>query len=254
MSQGFTSKGIYATNTAVNDEILVWDGASGKFVKSSGVPITLVPSTLQKQAMDNANSPDAINPFATIDDLAGGLPTGQMPTDFISEATPANYNSGTFTTVTGSTMSVTISNSSARIWAIFAWESSENGGGSAVTGEVRAVINAVGGVGVVIDIALLSNEAASTHLRSALLTPGVYDIHFEARRVSGTRNFSIDKLKGFAIGLQAPKGDTGAGVPTGGNANEVLAKIDGTDYNTQWAAPSGGFDPNLSFIYSKLYS
>src|SRR5690606_34925375 len=29
-------------------------------------------------------------------------------------------------------------------------------------------------------------------------------------------------------------GDTGQGVPSGGTAGQVLAKIDGTDYNTEW--------------------
>ena len=32
------------------------------------------------------------------------------------------------------------------------------------------------------------------------------------------------------------------GVPTGGTAGQVLRKIDGTDYNTEWATPAGGGD------------
>lgn len=38
-------------------------------------------------------------------------------------------------------------------------------------------------------------------------------------------------------GIQGPQGNTGAtgaGVPTGGSANQVLTKIDGTNYNTEW--------------------
>ena len=35
-------------------------------------------------------------------------------------------------------------------------------------------------------------------------------------------------------------GATGQGVPTGGTAGQVLEKIDGTDFNTRWATPSGG--------------
>ncbi len=31
-----------------------------------------------------------------------------------------------------------------------------------------------------------------------------------------------------------------AGVPTGGTTDQVLAKIDGTNYNTQWVDSSGG--------------
>ncbi len=41
-------------------------------------------------------------------------------------------------------------------------------------------------------------------------------------------------------GLAGATGQAGPGVPTGGTANQVLAKVDGTDYNTQWVTPSGG--------------
>lgn len=58
-------------------------------------------------------------------------------------------------------------------------------------------------------------------------------------------------------GIQGPQGDPGAdstvpgppgadgadgqGVPVGGTAGQVLAKIDGTNYNTEWVnAPTGG--------------
>ena len=37
-----------------------------------------------------------------------------------------------------------------------------------------------------------------------------------------------------ATGAKGDKGDTGAGVVTGGTAGQVLAKIDGTNFNTQW--------------------
>ncbi|HMR90122.1 MAG TPA: hypothetical protein PKD51_18300 [Saprospiraceae bacterium] len=43
-------------------------------------------------------------------------------------------------------------------------------------------------------------------------------------------------------GAQGPAGAAGPGVPTGGTANQVLTKVDGTDYNTQWSTPSGGAD------------
>ena len=48
------------------------------------------------------------------------------------------------------------------------------------------------------------------------------------------------------IGLTGPQGPAGTpgangqGVPTGGTANQVLAKVDGVDFNTQWVTPSGG--------------
>lgn len=43
-----------------------------------------------------------------------------------------------------------------------------------------------------------------------------------------------------AAGAAGPAGATGAagqGVPTGGAAGELLAKIDATNYNTEWIAP-----------------
>ena len=47
-------------------------------------------------------------------------------------------------------------------------------------------------------------------------------------------------------GLTGPQGSAGTpgangqGVPVGGTTGQVLSKIDGTDYNTQWVTPSGG--------------
>lgn len=43
-----------------------------------------------------------------------------------------------------------------------------------------------------------------------------------------------------ANGAAGSNGEDGQGVPAGGTAGQVLEKIDGTDYNTQWATPSGG--------------
>ena len=64
-------------------------------------------------------------------------------------------------------------------------------------------------------------------------------------------------------GPAGPKGDTGAtgpagpGVPAGGTAGQVLTKVDGTDYNTEWKDPTGGgafkyisFGGKSSLIYS----
>lgn len=40
--------------------------------------------------------------------------------------------------------------------------------------------------------------------------------------------------------MNGTNGTNGQGVPIGGTAGQVLAKIDGTDYNTEWITPSGG--------------
>ena len=54
---------------------------------------------------------------------------------------------------------------------------------------------------------------------------------------------SLSGVKGNT-GDQGPAGPAGPGVPVGGTANQVLAKIDATDYNTQWvndtSSPSQG--------------
>lgn len=45
------------------------------------------------------------------------------------------------------------------------------------------------------------------------------------------------------VGSAGPAGSDGAdgqGVPTGGSAGQVLSKIDGTNFNTQWVTPSTG--------------
>ncbi|MGZ3764831.1 MAG: SGNH/GDSL hydrolase family protein [Mucilaginibacter sp.] len=40
--------------------------------------------------------------------------------------------------------------------------------------------------------------------------------------------------------LAGANGATGAGVPTGGTAGQVLSKVDGSDFNTHWVTASGG--------------
>jgi hypothetical protein len=60
--------------------------------------------------------------------------------------------------------------------------------------------------------------------------------------------FSTEDLRGAdgapgtpgADGAAGADGADGIGVPAGGTGGQVLAKIDGTDYNTQWVNQSGG--------------
>lgn len=49
-------------------------------------------------------------------------------------------------------------------------------------------------------------------------------------------------------GTNGQDGQDGVGVPTGGTQGQVLAKIDGTDYNTEWVTPSGGDDKTIFTI------
>jgi len=56
----------------------------------------------------------------------------------------------------------------------------------------------------------------------------------------------VEIVEVVADGPQGPPGAAGAdgsagvGVPAGGSTGQVLTKIDGSDFNTQWSAPSGG--------------
>jgi hypothetical protein len=45
-------------------------------------------------------------------------------------------------------------------------------------------------------------------------------------------------------------GANGVGVPAGGTSGQVLAKIDGADYNTEWVDSSGGSGTENLFIQS----
>lgn len=59
-------------------------------------------------------------------------------------------------------------------------------------------------------------------------------------------------IKG-ADGTNGTNGTNGQGVPTGGTANQVLAKINGTDYNTQWVnAGTGDVAGPASSVDSEL--
>ena len=49
-------------------------------------------------------------------------------------------------------------------------------------------------------------------------------------------NFQLETGPQGIQGPQGVQGQTGPGVPTGGSASQVLAKIDGTNYNTHWVA------------------
>jgi len=48
------------------------------------------------------------------------------------------------------------------------------------------------------------------------------------------------------IGAAGATGAVGSGVPAGGTAAQVLAKIDATNFNTQWVTPSGGVNGDIT--------
>ena len=52
-------------------------------------------------------------------------------------------------------------------------------------------------------------------------------------------------------GTNGTNGTNGQGVPTGGTANQVLAKVNGTDYNTAWVTPNSG-GVKLELVATKI--
>lgn len=73
-------------------------------------------------------------------------------------------------------------------------------------------------------------------LRTAIATPA-----------TGLMVYQTDAPAGFYFyngtawtSLNGTNGTNGQGVPTGGTTNQVLSKVNSTDYNTAWVTPSGG--------------
>lgn len=55
----------------------------------------------------------------------------------------------------------------------------------------------------------------------------------------GRWTFYNDEGQALGVGATGAAGAAGQGVPAGGTAGQRLAKIDGTDYNTEWVSPGG---------------
>lgn len=66
-------------------------------------------------------------------------------------------------------------------------------------------------------------------------TPPTGKVNIFVDDVTGEPSMKNDA--GTVTTLKGVQGDPGEGVPTGGTAGQRLAKIDGTDYNTEWVDP-----------------
>lgn len=65
-------------------------------------------------------------------------------------------------------------------------------------------------------------------------TSGLVDTYTITYTDNTTSTFTVTN------GQNGTNGTNGVGVPTGGTAGQVLSKVDGQDYNTEWTTPSGG--------------
>lgn len=77
----------------------------------------------------------------------------------------------------------------------------------------------------------LSLEINDGQTTVEILTDSVKEIEIVQAGIQGARG--IDGADGL-------NGNDGQGVPTGGTAGQVLAKIDGDDFNTEWIDQSSG--------------
>ncbi|WP_375561489.1 hypothetical protein ACE193_02725 [Bernardetia sp. OM2101] len=64
------------------------------------------------------------------------------------------------------------------------------------------------------------------------------DINTNGTLDTGEENATLTKF--VCNGADGATGATGQGVPVGGTTGQVLTKVDGTNYNTQWATAGGG--------------
>ena len=92
-----------------------------------------------------------------------------------------------------------------------------------------------------------SNGLFTTNIGSGTVISGsmasinwANDVYFIKSEIdlAGGSNYTItgtQQLLSVPYALNAKNG-----IPNGGTANQGLAKVDGTDYNTQWVTPSGG--------------
>lgn len=69
------------------------------------------------------------------------------------------------------------------------------------------------------------------------------------KNTTGTGVPSIASAGDFPTLNQNTTGTAGNGIPTGGTAGQVLSKVDGTNYNTQWVAAGGSGDVSTDAIW-----
>lgn len=85
-------------------------------------------------------------------------------------------------------------------------------------------------------IVFLKRSAASVP------TPATDKVTMFVEDSTGEPSYKDDT--GTVTSLKGVAGAAGQGVPTGGTAGQVLRKIDGTDYNTEWATSGAAEDRN----------
>lgn len=84
-------------------------------------------------------------------------------------------------------------------------------------------------------------------LAASVPTPATDKVTVFVEDSTGEPSYKDDT--GTVISL---KGNPGEGVPAGGTAGQVLRKIDGTDYNTEWATPAAAANRYVNVALSDM--
>ena len=85
---------------------------------------------------------------------------------------------------------------------------------------------------------------------------GIQGVKGDTGDTGATGSQGIQGIQGLqgSNGSNGTNGSNGVGVPTGGSVGQVLAKINGTDYNTEWITPSaGGSSSEMDLLFDSFY-
>jgi hypothetical protein len=196
-----------------------------------------LPTQDQKDAMDNASSPSASNPFITSNQVIGGLPTGETPTGYSSSAPDFSVDGvATWKDVPNTTASVTLA-SSVPIFITSSWVADKTATGGSTVLKFRIVNTSLTFSSQEINQFIKSNDeptAGSIKTRTSALPIGSHTFKLQVQHVSGGVNGVVRTAQFFAQAQQSPKGDTGFGVASGGLTNQLLFKATDNDYDTIW--------------------
>ena len=87
-------------------------------------------------------------------------------------------------------------------------------------------------------------------LAASVPTPATDKVTVFVEDATGEPSYKDDT--GIVTSLKGAAGAAGQGVPTGGTAGQVLRKIDGTDYNTEWATPGAAANRYVNVALSDM--